>query len=151
MPEAKFKFRTITLDEEPHDRSAWQDLLQEMVCQREDGAGCDRLLTLSRGLPYFTVTFPLDMADDEVDQAVEEITRKGAELLRRDRRSRTRQAMAALEERERILESVQQTRKALAVAEDARKGITGAADLVEAGQKLARAAASIVNAWSWMG
>ena len=151
MPEAKFKFRTITLDEEPHDRSAWQDLLQEMVCQREDGAGCDRLLTLSRGLPYFTVTFPLDMADDEVDQAVEEIARDGDELLRRDRRSRTRAAMAALEERERVQESLRQTRKALAIAEDARKGITETADLVGAVQKLVRAAGSIINAWSWMG
>ena len=35
-------------------------------------------------------------------------------------------------------------------AEDARKGITGASDLVEAGQKLAKAALSIINAWSWV-
>ena len=150
MAEPKFKFRPITLDEEPHDRSDWQDLLREMVYQRDDGAECDYLMTQDRGRPHFTVAFPLDMTDDQVDRAIEEIARDGDELLRRDRRSRTRAAMAALEERERVQESLRQTRTALNVAEEARRGISGAADLVEAGQRLGKAASKLIQAWSWL-
>ena len=122
-----------------------------MVYRRDDGAEINRPPLMTRGRPHITVAFPLGMSDEDVERAVEEITENGDDLLRRDRRSRTRAAMTALEERERVQESLRQTRTALAVAEDARKGITGAADLVEAGQRLVRAAGSIINAWSWMG
>ena len=150
MTEPEVKRRALVLEESPHERSDWEDLLRDMVYSRGDGTEITRPLDETRGRPYFVVDFPGSMKDEEVDAAVVEIGAAGEDLLRRDRRSWARAATAALEEREKVLESLSQTRRALALVEETRKGVTGAADMVKATETLAKAAAIIGQAWAWL-
>ncbi|MFH1467865.1 MAG: hypothetical protein ABIO70_26000 [Pseudomonadota bacterium] len=141
---------SVRLDELPHELSDWRDLIREFFYRRDDDVELIDRMVLDRGRPYLHFTVTSGLPEEANAVVADEIKRDCEELLRRDRRSWTGRAWAALEQRERLQASLRDTSTALATIEKAKEALVTSGKVAEAASKIAQAVATIMRTWEWL-
>jgi hypothetical protein len=141
---------TVRIDECPHEHSDWEDLIREYFYRRDDDVEIIDRMVLDRGRPYFSFFAPAALPEAGRTALVDEVKGECEVLLRRDRRTWTGRAWAAMEQRERLQASLRETSTALATIEKAKEALVTSGKVAEAATKIGQAVATIMRTWDWL-